>query len=56
MTAIYRSPYYGDIRVKNLSGGKQSYEDSMEALSTSVNQILIALDDGHKSKALVARQ
>lgn len=56
VTAIYRSPYYADIKVKNLSGGEQSYEDSMEALSTSVNQILIALDDAHKSRALVARQ
>lgn len=56
VTAMYRSPHYGDIRVKNLSGNEQSYEDSMEALSTSVNQILIALDDGQKSKALVARQ
>ncbi|MDT8451216.1 MAG: hypothetical protein RQ936_00555 [Gammaproteobacteria bacterium] len=56
VTAIYRSPHYGDIRVKNLNGGEQSYEDSMEVLSISVNQILIALDDGHKSKALVARQ
>jgi cytochrome c553 len=56
VTAIYRSPHYGDIKVKNLNGDEQSYEDSMEALSTSVNQILIALDDGYKSKALAARQ
>jgi hypothetical protein len=29
VTAIYRSPHYGDIKVKNLNGDEQSYEDSM---------------------------
>jgi len=56
VTAIYRSPYYENINIKDFSGGSKSLEDNMHALSTSVNQILIALDDGHKSTALKASQ
>jgi len=56
VTAIYRSPYYDDITIKDISGNTQSFEDNMHELSTSVNQILIALDDGHKNTALMARK
>ena len=52
VTAIYRSPYYDDIRLKDINGNPQSFEDNMEELSESVNRILIALDDGHKDIAL----
>lgn len=56
VTAIYRSPHYDDIKIKDLNGTGQSFNDNMEALSDSVNRILIALDDGHKAIALQARQ
>lgn len=56
VTAIYRSPYYDDIKIKDLNGTAQSFNDNMEALSDSVNRILIALDDGHKVVALQARK
>jgi cytochrome c553 len=56
VTALYRSPDYNDIKVDNLDGNKQSFEDNMAALSVSVNRILIALDDGHKAVALLASQ
>lgn len=52
VTAIYRSPHYDDIKLRERSGKAQSFEDNMEALSASVNRILIALDDGQKSVAL----
>ena len=56
VTATYRSPHYDDIKLKDSSGDvsdkPQSFKDNMEALSASVNRILIALDDGHKSVAL----
>lgn len=52
VTAIYRSPHYDSIRLKGMNGETQSFEDNMEDLSHSVNQILIALDDGHHSVAL----
>ncbi len=56
VTATYRSPHYDDIKLKDSSGDvsekAQSFKDNMEALSVSVNRILIALDDGHKSVAL----
>ena len=54
VTAMYRSPHYDDIRLKDLDGNPQSFEDNMEDLSESVNRILIALDDGHKTTALQA--
>ncbi len=56
VTAMYRSPHYDDIKLKDINGNQQSFEDNMEALSESVNRILIALDDGHKSASLQARQ
>lgn len=56
VTAMYRSPHYEAIQVKTLSGAQQSFEESMESLSDSVNNILIALDDGHNNKAQLARQ
>lgn len=56
VTAMYRSPHYEAVRVKTLSGTEQSFEESMESLSDSVNNILIALDDGHNNKALQARK
>ena len=52
VTAIYRSPHYDNIRLKGMNGETQSFEDNMDDLSDSVNQILIALDDGHQSVAL----
>ena len=55
VTAIYRSPSYDDIKIKSLTGTPDSFKDNMDELSRSVNQILIALDDGHKSTALQAR-
>jgi len=56
VTAIYRSPHYDEIKVKDINGKPQSFEDNMEDLSKSVNRILIALDDGHKTVALQASQ
>jgi len=56
VTALYRSPDYDEIKVNNLDGKKQNYVDNMEALSKSVNRILIALDDGHQPVALQATQ
>ena len=52
VTAIYRSPHYDSIRLKGMNGETQSFEDNMEDLSHSVNQILNALDDGHHAVAL----
>ncbi len=54
VTAIYRSPHYDDIRLKDINGNPQRFEDNMQELSNSVNRILIALDDGHKAVALQA--
>jgi len=56
VTAIYRSPHYDDIKLKDINGNPQSFEDNMEELSASVNRILIALDDDHKDIALSASQ
>jgi cytochrome c553 len=56
VTATYRSPHYDDIKVRNINGALQSFEDNMVDLSESVNRILIALDDGHKPIALQASQ
>ncbi len=53
--ATYRSPHYDDIKLKDSNGKEHSFEDNMEALSASVNRILIALDDGQKPVALQAR-
>ena len=55
VTAMYRSPHYDDIKIKNVDGSQQGFEDNMEQLSDSVNRILIALDDGNKPRALTAR-
>ena len=52
VTATYRSPYYDDIKLKGSDGKVQSFEENMEALSASVNRILIALKDGHNAVAL----
>ncbi len=56
VTAIYRSPNYKDIKIKNINGSLHDFKDNMNALSISVNQILIALDDEKKSTALQAQQ
>ena len=56
VTATYRSPSYDDIKVTSLNGASHSFNDNMDELSSSVNRILIALDDGHKETALQARQ
>ena len=55
VTAIYRSPHYDDVEVKNNNGEVQDFEESMEDLSLSVNRVLIALDDGQHAIALKAR-
>ena len=55
VTAIYRSPSYDKIKVTSLNGASHSFNDNMTELSSSVNRILIALDDGHKKTALLAR-
>ena len=52
VTATYRSPYYDDIKLRGSDGKVQSFEENMEALSASVNRILIALKDGHNAVAL----
>jgi cytochrome c556 len=54
VTAIYRSPHYDDIKIKDRNGVLQGFEDNMDELSDSVNRILIALDDGHNPVALQA--
>ena len=54
VAATYRSPHYDDIKLKDSYDKTQSFKDSMELLSTSVNQILIALDDGDNPVALRA--
>ena len=56
VTATYRSPHYDDIKLKDIDGKTQSFEDNMEDLSTSLNRILIALDDGNNPAALEARK
>lgn len=56
VTATYRSPSYDDIKVNSLKGTSHSFKDNMDELSKSVNQILIALDDGEKPKALQAHK
>jgi cytochrome c553 len=52
VTAVYRSPYYDDIKLKSTDGKTHSFEDNMEQLSKSVNRTLIALDDGHNNIAM----
>ena len=52
VTATYRSPHYDNIEIKGVDGENKSFDDNMEALSASVNRILIALDDGHQVVAL----
>jgi cytochrome c556 len=52
VTAIYRSPYYDEIKLKGVDGKTQSFEENMEQLSQSVNRILISLDDGHDAIAM----
>lgn len=54
VTAMYRSPHYDDIKIKDTNGIEQSFEENMEDLSGSVNRVLIALDDGHNPVALKA--
>lgn len=56
VTATYRSPGYDDIKIKKSDGSFHSFKDNMKELSSSVNRILIALDDGQKTPALQARQ
>lgn len=56
VTAVYRSPSYDDIKLKDINGTSHSFKDNMDALSRSVNRILIALDDGQKTVALQASQ
>jgi len=54
VTATYRSPYYDDIKLKDAEGEIHSFEENMEQLSLSLNRILIALDDGHNSVAMLS--
>jgi len=51
VTAIYRSPSYDDINVKGMDGKAKNYKETMTSLSESVNRVLIALTDGHKTIA-----
>ena len=51
VTAMYRAPHYDEIKIKTSNGNTQSFEDSMEDLSQSLNRILIALDDGQNAAA-----
>jgi len=52
VTAIYRSPDYGNIRVNDIDGNPQNIENIMHELSTFINQTLIALSDGKHKNAL----
>ena len=56
VTAVYRSPHYDDVQLKDTNGEVKNFDDSMEDLSESVNRILIALDDEHQDVALQASQ
>ncbi|MCW8936251.1 MAG: hypothetical protein OQK98_16175 [Gammaproteobacteria bacterium] len=54
VAAIYRSPDYSNIRIKDNDGNPQNIENTMQELSTYINQILIALSDGKNKQALTA--
>lgn len=54
VTAMYRSPHYDDIQLKDSNGKQQSFDENMHDLSESVNRILIALVDGRNQVALQA--
>jgi len=54
VTAIYRSPDYSEILINDIDGYPQDIENNMQDLSMYVNQILIALADGHNKRALIA--
>jgi len=56
VSALYRSPYYDEIQVKDANGTPQDFDDSMKDLSESVNRILIALNDDHKTVAMQVSQ
>ena len=53
-TAIYRSPGYDEIKIKDLNGKVSNYDDQMEELSRTVNHVLIALEDNRNDHALQA--
>lgn len=55
VTAIFRSPSYDNIKIKQPDGSTTSFKEHMEVLSNAVNRVLIALQDGHKETALKAR-
>ena len=54
VTAMYRSPHYDDVQVKAANSDNIQFDESMEELSSTVNRILIALQDDHKSIALAS--
>lgn len=54
VAALYRSPDYDDIKIPAENNTVLSYPDVMEALSISINRILIAMDDDTKSSAIQA--
>ena len=56
VTAIYRSPDYRDLKIKDIDGEPQNIENNMQDLSMYVNRILIALADGNNQIALKATQ
>jgi len=56
VTAIYRSPDYEYLRIKDIHGNPQNIENSMQELSIFVNQILISLADKNNKAALVASE
>lgn len=55
VAALYRTPDYDKVRVPDgPDGSSVSFHDAMESLSRSVNRILIAQEDGHRSSAVRA--
>ncbi|HEY9053169.1 MAG TPA: hypothetical protein VIQ03_16595 [Gammaproteobacteria bacterium] len=54
VAAVYRSPDYENIKVPGDNNTTVAFHDAMEALSTSINRILIAMDDDAKTTAMQA--
>jgi len=55
-TLRYRSPDFGPIKIRTESGKEVAYEEQMERLSQSINQIKIASEDGSWPAARSAAQ
>lgn len=54
VAALYRSPDYDHIKIPVENNTSVSFHDAMEVLSTSINRILIAMDDDEKTTAMQA--